>query len=1570
MGNGMNHALNDLSSLALDDLLSMVDGEQVSVASVDKASAAMPVAIVGMAGRIGGCRDLDAFWTLLRDGRTTRRPLPDCRREDLQRFLRLKGAFHSERPVEYFRASFLSDIDKFDHHFFGLAKQEANFTDPNQRLFLETAWTALEHAGYAGSAVRGTSTGVFLGFSADFGDAYRDIVRTLAPDAPEVAVVGNVKSMMASRIAYQLDLHGPSMLVDTACSSGLVALHLACRALAAGDCDMALAGAVKLDLVPVADDPTTGVGIKDIQATGSRDGLTRTFDDGAEGTSGAEGVIAFVLKPLARALADGDTVHAVVMGSAVNQDGLSVGITAPNMAAQEALIVRALRNAGVNPDTISYIEAHGTGTSLGDPIEVSGIRRAFEHYTARRQFCAIGSVKTNVGHLDNAAGLAGLAKVAMAMRHAQIPASLNFEVPNRRVAFEQAAVYVNDALRPWLPPPGSPMRAGVSSFGLSGTNCHVIVEQAPAQPSVEKKASYPCLLPLSASTEESLRALLEKYRDFLRDFDGRAGDLCFTAAAGRAHREYRVSLRFEHLDELRAQIDALLAQGMDAAIAGARYGAPRARSEGDTGETERDAVATWLSRWRAGDPNARAALMTQAQALYAQGADLDWRGVYADRSARRIPLPTYPFASTRCWASANASGEHLAMRGAAKTIAHPLLDRCLAQSLDLTIHDVTLGADSHWELADHEVRGRHVLPGVCFIEMLLESAAHGDHGRFRPSRIEGLTFMRPLSLEAGERRIVQLVLQGPPDVQRACILSRAPGNAEWEVHAEGLLRPLADAPPAPLDLDRLRSELSETVQHATSDDAARGLRIGDRWNLSVQGGWVDPARERFLIQLALPPRFAGDLGRYHFHPALIDNAVNAANHLLGDEGLYLPFSYGRFEAFAPLPPSFHVHLRRHPGGSREAYRFDLECVDDTGRVVALARDYTVRYVSEKALEDAADPDLQTLTLAPADDRGESAAPLRFERDVLLIGGGPGSADASAAVSVPLEALGASLTRIAIGADHVPQPLGQDWNDRRFGAIVYAAGAGEIDTAENLLGFVRTLRDLERHRIRCDGPLLVLVRGAFALPGADADPAMAALAALARIAGLENPQSHIRCLDTDRDPDAEILAAELVAEGRDLSLYRDGVRYAERLESLPLRHTAYRPRSEGVYLITGGLGALGMAAAQHIARKGAVRLALLSANALPPRAEWDDVDAPRSRNAIAGVRALETLGAEVECIAADVADTAAMAAILDGLRARHGSINGVIHAAGRAGDGFLRSKPDAEFRRVLAPKIDGARALDTLTADDDLEFFVLYSSVATVLRSAGQGDYTAGNAYLDALAQRRRARGRPAVSLCWPAWREIGIAVDYGAVDENEFFAPINTDHALALLESALTAGDALPPTVLPARVNQRADAATLDALGISLPEPVRSRLRRAAAQRGAAQAPQGEHLSVVVHGIDEDAEVRDVAGLWAKVLGIAEFGADDAFADHGGNSILTTQLYREYERLHAGAVDVVDLFSAVSIRDQAELLRKRRPSSQPRAATREAPRAALIVEDDELDSVLARLAQGSLSAEEAQALLE
>ena len=524
--------------------------ESATRAGQDREAKNEPIAIIGIGCRFPGANDPAAFWQLLRDGVDAIREIP-ADRFDPHAFYDPDPATPGKMNTRW--GGFLGQVDQFDPNFFGISPREALRMDPQQRLLLEVTWEALQDAGQVPERLVGTQAGVFIGIATnDYGRLqWNDLERIDAYSG-----TGNASSIAANRISYLFDFHGPSLAIDTACSSSLVAVHLACCSLRNGESTLALAGGVNLILSPAIAINFTKAGAM------APDGRCKAFDARANGYVRSEGAGVVVLKPLSKALADGDPIYAVIRGSAVNQDGRSNGLMAPNPLAQEAVLREAYRQAAVSPGKVQYVEAHGTGTLLGDPIEAKALGTVLGVERPPGRPCALGSVKTNLGHLEAAAGIAGLIKVALALRHREIPPSLHFEKPNPHIPFDELPLRVQTTLSPW-PAESGPALAGVSSFGFGGTNAHVVLEEAPAaiigMPNAERKIGTH-LLPLSARSPEALQSLARAYQNLLATPESAVSlpDVCYTASARLSHHDHRLAVTGNSPAQLMESLEAFL----------------------------------------------------------------------------------------------------------------------------------------------------------------------------------------------------------------------------------------------------------------------------------------------------------------------------------------------------------------------------------------------------------------------------------------------------------------------------------------------------------------------------------------------------------------------------------------------------------------------------------------------------------------------------------------------------------------------------------------------------------------------------------------------------------------------------------------------------------------------------------------------------------------------------------------------------------------------------------------------------------------------------------------------------
>lgn len=636
------------------------------------------IAIIGIACRVPGANTVDEYWENLKNGVQSVGKLPASRRKDIEIFL--PEAVKSADVDPFMQAGYLDEIDQFDAPFFRLSPREAQMMDPYQRIMLEATWTALEDAGLAGAKLANTQTGVFVGRDHSIESDYKKLIVEPEP----LRVSGNWTGILARRISYILNLRGPSIVVDTACSSGLVAIHQACQSLRTKECDLAIAGGINILTLPFK--------VSGMNMIESPEGVARPFDKKANGNVWAEGVGVVILKPLAKAMEDGDSIYAVIKGSAVNNDGASNGITAPSVEAQEDVIVRAWKDANIQPETISYVEAHATGSAFSDPVEIRGMINAFRKFTKRTNFCAVGSVKGSIGHPVAAAGLAELIKVIMAMKNEQIPPTVNYCEPNPYMNLHDAPVYIVEHLQEWKKGP-EPRRAGISAFGFSGTNCHVVVEEAPAINTVPTSLPYE-VLTLSAKSKDALKTLVTRYvemmerscsgqgsaqqelmvqgglgqgsarqKALLRESVLELANLCFTANAGRGQYSHRLAIVCQSVEELFAKLTML--KNADWAnfslneAQGIYYGEHRLVSE--TKRTQEAGELTEGMRLKlsktAGvklqdliaNKVADRQLLAEVCQLYVTGAELNWEELYHGLNRRKVNLPVYPFERKRVW---------------------------------------------------------------------------------------------------------------------------------------------------------------------------------------------------------------------------------------------------------------------------------------------------------------------------------------------------------------------------------------------------------------------------------------------------------------------------------------------------------------------------------------------------------------------------------------------------------------------------------------------------------------------------------------------------------------------------------------------------------------------------------------------------------------------------------------------------------------------------------------------------------------------------------------------------------
>ena len=1419
--------------------------------------AGLDLAIVGVACRAPGAADVAGYWHNLREGVESIRT---CTRGELLAEGVPPAVIDDPAFVPACGALARELVEGFDAEFFGFTAREAELLDPQHRLFLECSWEALESAGYDPARFPGR-IGVFggAGMSLYAGpemltyfrrhvQPHADLLATL--EGPQV-IIANGLDYLCTRVSYKLDLRGPSVDVQTACSTSLVAVHMACQAVLAGECDMALAGGAAVHL-PLR----TGYRYQD-GGLFSPDGHCRPYDADARGTVGGSGVGVVVVKRLAQALADRDQIFAVVKGSAVNNDGSAkVSYMAPSVNGQADVVEAALAVAGVAADTVGFVEGHGTGTRLGDPIEVAALTQAYRRTTARRGYCALGSVKGNIGHLDTAAGVLGLIKAVLAVKHGELPPTLHFSRPNPELDLDVSPFYVSAERRPW-PAASHPRRAGVSALGAGGTNVHVILEEPPPRPRPDpaRRVRPLHLLTLSGRSEAAVRALADALAGRLAASDALdLDDVCFTANVGRARFRWRAAVVGPDREALRRELAAVAAGA--GAVLPRRADAPSGRPAGlaflCTGQGAQQVgmgapLLTTLPVFRAAFERCAAVFRAQTgrslrALVLGEAPGLDETGA----TQPALFALEYALACTwRAWGVTptavlgHSLGEYVAACVAGvfepeEAMRLVIARARLMQALPAGGAMATVDAAESWvaeRIADE--RDRVAVAGLNGPEMTVLS---GD-----AAAVERLT----------ARFAAEGVPSRPLRVSHAFHSPRMDPmlDAFAEVAAQVTFR----APTIPL-ISNLRGEVAGP-EIATAAYWVRHVREPVRFAEGMRALWQLGVRR--FVELGPRPTLIG-LGRAcvpdedalwtaSLRPeASWQQLLTAAGELHRD-GVELdwhafhadagparvdlptyPFQRKRAWLDPPAPrPAADLAALQHPDALCERLLARGFAEAERGlvrRVLAALRDELA-----DELATAADPLDWLYGVTWSRDAGPTrAAALAGRRWLIVCAAADAGVTAADRVTQALRRSGAECTVVLAGAGTAARGdlVALDASEpaaceRALGACVGAGRytdllvlAEDVARGEPPATATRWLCALTHAAVRvlADGGLRscrLVTRGAQQVDAADPiDPAGHALWGLARALRLEQRELEVRCLDLDPDEGARAgLPVEAIVGDAPPELARRGdmwlVSHVTAHPGAP-RDCATRPvRGDATYLITGGLGELGLALAGHLVERGARDLVLLGRGS--PSAAHQ-----------ARLSALRASGAAVTTAQVHVADRAALGRVFAELQARGAAVAGVVHAAGVVEDGVLVGQAWPAFERVLAAKVDGAWNLHELTRERPLDFFVLFSSVAGTLGSPGQANYAAANAFLDGLARLRRRAGLPAQSVAWGPWAEIGMAARTVAGNHRR------GGHRVAELAPAagLAVFDRLPAActacvVLPLAVAQRRDAEASDLAGFA-----------------------------------------------------------------------------------------------------------------------------------------------------------
>ncbi|WP_439386193.1 type I polyketide synthase [Amycolatopsis lexingtonensis] len=1326
-----------------------------------------PIAIVAMSCRYpGGITSPEDLWELITAGGDAITGFPANRGWDTDA---LFDPDPDHEGTSYTRhGGFLHDAGDFDPGFFGISPREALTMDPQQRLLLETTWEAMERAGVDPESLRGSATGVFVGTNyADYG------IGLAQPDSSAGHLLtGGAASVVSGRISYTFGLTGPAVTVDTACSSSLVALHLACQSLRNGECTMALAGGVAL-----MSTPASFVAFSRQRALAS-DGRCKAFSDDADGMGMAEGVGVVLVERLADAQRNGHEVLAVIRGSAVNQDGASNGLTAPNGPAQQQVIRQAVANARLTFDDVDAVEAHGTGTTLGDPIEAQALLATYGR--DREHPLWLGSVKSNIGHSQAASGVAGIIKMVLSLRHGVLPATLHAGTPSSHVDWTAGNVRLLGENLPW-PETGRPRRAAVSSFGMSGTNAHAVLEAAPepvAAGSSGPAATGPVPWVLSAKTPGSLAGQARRLQARVGAAQGvRAADVGYSLANSRSTFEQRAVLvaADEHSGH-----DALGALAHGRAVPGLVRGS--ARHGGKVAFVFPGQGSQWVGM--------ALDLMDTSPAFAARMRDCE----------RALA----PFVD---WSLPDVLGDSAMLERV--DVVQPALFAVMVSLAEAWrahgVHPDAVIGHSQGEIAAAAVAGALSLEDAARVvalrsKAILALAGRGGMVSVAASRETVESLLTAGLSVAAVNGPAAVVVSGEPDALDALVArceadgvraKRIPVDyASHSVHVEAIEAELREllAPVSP------RSSEIAFYSTVTAEPVDTAGLDGGYWYTNLRNPVLFDATTRLLAEDGY-----GTFIECSSHPVLtmsvqdtVDEAVVTGTLRRGEGGLdrlYTSFAeawvhgvdvdwtpaFGEGARLVPLPTYAFDHQRYWLDPAPAAPADDglwtaLEETDDLAGVLGVdssALDAVLpalsRWRTRRSEESTVDSWCLKVGWAPV---AEPALPLLSGRWLALVPAGSfGASVVDALATRGADVVTATLDSLPPGEyAGVVSLLGMDETPLPGHPLIASGVAATAALAPALA------------EAGIDGPLWIITRGAVTTGAGDtpASSVPAQLWGLGRVIGLEYPGLWGGLIDLPATVDertADRLAGVLAEPGGEdqLAIRAQGI-LARRLH--PARPAPagepWRPR--GTVLVTGGTGSLGAHVARWLGRSGAEHLVLTSrrGEAAPGAAELADE--------------LRELGCAVTIAACDVAERKAVEELLAGLE--HAP-TAVVHAAGLPQSSTLAETGLHEFEDVLAAKVAGAAHLDELLGDD-LEAFVLFSSNSGVWGSAGQGAYAAANAYLDALAEQRRARGVKATSVAWGLWAGGGMAQDEGEQQlRRRGLRPMAPERAVAAMQGAL-----------------------------------------------------------------------------------------------------------------------------------------------------------------------------------------
>ena len=1500
------------------------------------------VAIIGMACRFPGAKNIDEFWQNLSGGVESISFFSD---EELAASGVDSDLLNDSNYVK--AGGFLEDIDKFDASFFGMTPREAEIIDPQHRMFLECAWEALEDAGY-NSQTEDNRIGVYAGAGLN---SYW--LKNLISNRNKISYVsdyqisiGNDKDFVPTRISYKLNLKGPSICINTACSTSLVAIQMAYQSLLSYQCDTALAGAVSIRTL------TKEGYLYQEGMILSPDGHCRAFDTQAQGTVGGNGAGIVVLKRLEEAILDGDHVYAVIKGAAINNDGSQkIGYTAPSVKGQASVISEALAIAEVEPETITYVEAHGTGTVLGDPIEIEALKQAFQAHNQSKNFCALGSVKTNFGHLDAAAGMAGLIKTVLALKHKMLVPHLHYTQPNPKIDFENSPFYVNTALSKWETK-GIPRRAGVSAFGIGGTNAHIVLEEAPEIKPSEKSRPWH-LLTISAKTNTALDAATANLAQHLKqNSELNLADVAYTLQMGRRAFSHR---------------RILLCQEVEDAIKSLTTFDPKRVF--DSVQEPSDRPIAFMFSGQGSQYVNMAQELYQLEPIFRNQIDLcaelllshlklDLRQVIypsadsGNEMAQQLKqtaitqpaLFSIEYALAKLWMSwgvkpqsmiGHSIGEYVAATLAGVFSLEDALALVAARgqmmqqlpggamvAVALPEAEILPRLDDRLSLATINGASRCVVSGSTeAVDMLQQQLANEgiDCRPLRTSHAFHSSMMEPI-LEPFKERVKAANLKAP----QLPFISNVTGNwitdeeatdpEYWVKHlrqtvrfADGLKQVLVEPEQILLEVGPGKTLSTFAIQHPD--------KSAEQVVLSSLRHPKDPQADLVFLLTTLSKLWLSgvrvDWSEFY---------ANQKRHRLPLPTY--PFERQRYwiEALKPLetPSISQVPLGKKPDISDWFYvpAWKSSDIPNPNSGHQTTSSCILVFTDECGLGSQLVKQLQL--------QGEEVITLKtgsefaqLSDDVYTLN--PGNSNDYSALINEIYAQGKK-----------PQTILHLWNvDKQVNA---ESNLETVEKSKNL-GFyslIFLVQALAEQQVVDRLQIATISNSTQKVTGEEVlCPEKALVLGACKVIPQEYPDISCSSIDIIWSNSGVSLEKQLVNQLlNDLKAnfpdpvvaYRGEHRWVQNFEPIKLPHSdeiPFRLKEKGVYLITGGLGNIGLVFAEHLAKSVQAKIILTSRSSFPVREEWqqwlsshDEDD--RTLRKIVAIKKLEEMGAQVWIANADVSNLQQMQEAIAQAEQRFGSLNGVIHSAGILEKSYIQTASKTEYDQQLESKVYGLLVLQQVLQEHKLDFCLLMSSLSSVLGGLGFAAYSAANIFMDTFAhQQNESSSFPWISVNWDGWQfgedkqqtsigrniaELGMAPQEGAIAFKRILSQRQLNRVI----------------VSTGNLHSRFDK------WINL-KSLRQPVNREPEELSSYSRPSLPNSYI----LPEDETEQMLASIWQKLLGIDRVGSQDNFFELGGDSLQAVTLFAQIEKQFGKKLPVATLFQSSTVAEIAQIIRQK-----------------------------------------------